>query len=95
MAKKTNQGLDELRNSLIPKKTETQEPAKEPGDKNTPVSVYLTREEKTTLNTIAKEVGLSRHALMQYAIKEFIERYQAGEIKAAEETRTVTVLKSE
>lgn len=88
---KHNQGM----NAGLFNKTAAEPAQEEPKEKNTPISVYLTREEKATLSAIAKEVGLSRHALMQYAMKEFIERYQAGEIKAAEETRTVTVLKSE
>ena len=63
--------------------------------KNYPTSVYLTREEKAELDSMASGVGLSRHALLQFAIKDFIKRFRAGEIKAATKTIEVTVLKAE
>ena len=53
-------------------------------DKN-PASVYLTAEEKTQLAEIAKELGKSKHAIMQFAIKEFLRRYDAGEYEITTE----------
>ena len=53
-------------------------------DKN-PLSVYLTAEEKNQLAMIAKELGNSKHALMQFAIKEFLRRYEAGEYEITTE----------
>jgi len=43
---------------------------------NNPTSVYLSIEDKETLETIAAERGMSRHSLMQYAILYFLKRYQ-------------------
>ncbi len=61
-----------------------QEPA---GGKNTPVGVVLTPDQKTRLNEIAAELGTNRHKVLQYAIADFIRRYEAGE---KPKTRTVT-----
>ena len=63
--------------------------------KNYPISVYLTHEEREELEGMAASVGLTRHALLQFALKDFIKRFRAGEIKAVQETVKVTVLKAE
>ena len=44
-----------------------------------PLSVYLTLEEKARLEEIAQEIGQSKHAIMQFSIREFLRRYDAGE----------------
>lgn len=75
------------------KKTSTEQPQESSDEKNTPTSVYLTREEKDTLDTIAANIDMTRHAIMQFAIRDFIARYERGEIKAQTETVTRKVLK--
>jgi len=57
----------------------------------TPISVYLSVEDKTRLEAIIKELGVTRHALMQYAILDFIGRYEAGEAKPKMETQPVLI----
>ncbi len=44
--------------------------------KNYPVSIYLTEEEKAVIKQLAKENGISRHALLQYAVLDFVKRYR-------------------
>ena len=58
--------------------------------KNNPVGVVLTADQKARLNEIAAELGTNRHKLLQYAIADFIRRYEAGE-----KPRTRTVTKTE
>jgi len=84
MAKKTtiNENLFSRTTAAEPEET-----------KNYPISVYLTQEEKTELKSMAKDAGLSRHALLQFAVRDFMKRFKAGEIKAETETVKVTVLK--
>lgn len=66
-------------------------PAK--GDKApSPVGVALTREELTRISEIAKELGQSRHAILQYAIRDFIRRYDQGE-RPQTEAKTIIKLK--
>ena len=55
--------------------------------KNNPVGVVLTADQKARLNEIAAELGTNRHKVLQYAIADFIRRYEAGE---KPKTRTVT-----
>jgi len=57
------------------------------GGKNNPVGVVLTPDQKARLNEIAAELGTNRHKVLQYAIADFIQRYEAGE---KPKTRTVT-----
>lgn len=85
MAKKTTISAD------LFKSTDTNQ--EETKTKNYPVSVYITAEERAELDDMAKAAGLTRHALLQFAVKEFMKRYRAGEIKAETETVKVTVLK--
>lgn len=57
-----------------------QEPEKPAGDNN-PVGVYLSLDEKKQLDTIADELRIKRHAVLQYAIRDFLRRWNAGEIE--------------
>jgi len=52
------------------------------------ISVKLSGEELHTLDGIAAELHTSRSKLIRYAIGQFVERYQAGEMPP---TKTVTV----
>lgn len=55
--------------------------------KNTPVGVVLTPGQKARLSEIAAELGTNRHKVLQYAIADFIRRYEAGE---KPKTRVIT-----
>jgi len=58
------------------------------------IGVALLSAELERLAAIAEELGQSRHAVLQYAVRDFMRRYDAGE-KPTVETRTVKVLKVE
>jgi len=75
MAKKVTPSFDDIIN---PKATpEPEAPKKKQQYK--PVSVGLTAEELTRLMAIAAELGQPRHAVLKYAVIDFIKRYEAGE----------------
>lgn len=67
------------------------EPEKDKEKKVNPVGVALSKEELTRLETIAGELSQSRHAVIQYAIRDFIKRYDQGE-RPKTKTETVTIL---
>lgn len=54
---------------------------------NTPLGVVLTAEQIARLDEIVAELGINRHKVMQYAISEFIRRWDQGE---RPKTRTET-----
>lgn len=49
------------------------------GKAPSPAGVALNRDELARLSDIAGQLGVSRHALLQYAIRDFIRRYDSGE----------------
>lgn len=51
------------------------EPEKEE-DKNYPVSIYLSREEKEEIERLAEKAGISRHAFMQHGVLYFASKYK-------------------
>jgi len=65
------------------------EPVKE--KKVTPMGVALKQTEIDRLDQIAEELGQKRHAVMQYAVRDFIKRYDQGE-RPKTKTETVTIL---
>lgn len=79
MAKKKSTGLDDIFRK-------TEKPAGEPN----PVGVVLTAEELGQLDSIAREMGVSRHKILQYAVRDLLRRWEAGE-----RPRTKTVTKTE
>jgi hypothetical protein len=60
-------------------------------EKTNPVGVALTVDEVTRLGVIAGELGVSRHAVLQYAVREFIARYDQGE-RPKTETKSINKL---
>lgn len=46
--------------------------------KTTPVGVLLTPEQLEKLKAITAELGLSRHEVLKYAVRVFIERWDSG-----------------
>lgn len=55
------------------------------------ITVGLTDEELTEVEAIAAELGQARHAILKYAVTDFVRRYKAGE---RPEYETVKVLKT-
>lgn len=74
--------------SEVTQKSEDQE------SKNYPVSVYLPEHERLYIEGIADQLGVSRHAVMQYGLKYFIDQHRKGNIEIPTETKTVTELGS-
>jgi len=60
--------------------------------KPNPVSVSLDADEIERLNKIAADLGVSRHGLLQYAVRELIANYDRG-VRPKTETETVVKLK--
>lgn len=59
-------------------------------EKLNPVGVALTAGELARLDEIAKELDQSRHAVLLYAVRDFIRRYDQGERpKTKTETKTI------
>jgi hypothetical protein len=56
---------------------------------NYPVSVYLPEHERLYIEGIAERLGVSRHAVMQFGLKYFIDQHRKGNIEIPIETRTV------
>lgn len=79
-------GLDKIFSKTEPKS------AAKKADKPNPLGVALEQETINKLTRIAKALGVYRHSVMQYAIKDFIRRYDAGE-RPEVETKTVEVKK--
>jgi hypothetical protein len=84
MARKT------ISNNLFSKTTKEE---KEPKVKSSPLSVYLTTDEKAELAGIAKDLGESTHAVMQFAMRESLRRYSAGEYEIKTEKVTRKTIK--
>jgi len=59
--------------------------------KNKPIGVVLTAEQITHLDQIAADLQTNRHKVLQYAVGDFIRRYDAGE-KPKMRTETKKVL---
>lgn len=60
-------------------------------DKTNPVGVALTADEVARLGVIAGELGVSRHAVLQFAIRDLIARYDRGE-KPRTEIKSINTL---
>ena len=87
MAKKQ----DEIKKAIGGIPLGDQEPEPEAKDETpyTVLSVGLTGEQLDAINEIADELQQPRHAIMKYAVVDFIRRYKAGE---RPETKTVIKL---
>jgi hypothetical protein len=79
MAKKST-GLDD-----IFKKTEPQEP--EQPDKVIPRGIGLKESEWRQLEAIGTEMGTNAHRLIVWAVRDFLRRYEAGELPITEQKR--------
>lgn len=76
MAKKDDYGLDN-----VFKKTEQTEPKPKDQDPIKPRGIGLRESEWKRLTEIAQELGMKPHALALFAVRDFVARYERGEIK--------------
>lgn len=53
-----------------------------------PVGVYLRKSTRIEVDKIAEAEDMSRHALLAYAVADFVRRYKAGEVKIETTTKT-------
>lgn len=63
------------------KRTEPAQPPTEEADPVTPRGVGLRQSEWAQFNGIARELGMKPHALALWVLRDFIRRYDAGEIR--------------
>jgi hypothetical protein len=61
--------------------------------KNYPMSVYLKQEDREYLEDLANRLGVSRHSVLQFGLKLFIDLHKAGKVEIPTETKTVTEIK--
>jgi len=66
-------------------KTEPEGAAEEQPDPVKSIGVGLRESEWVKFETVADELGTNRHSLAKYALRDFLRRYEAGEIQT--ETR--------
>ena len=57
----------------------------------TATGVYLSRKDKARVEAVAEELDVTVHALMQWAIMDFIARYEAGEAKPRMQEQMVLI----
>jgi hypothetical protein len=63
------------------RKTEVKpEPRKPKKEKTKPVGIALKESEWQTIDKIAGDVNLNRHKLVLWVLRDFIKRYEAGEV---------------
>lgn len=56
--------------------------------KRRPIGVYLRVGTRAKVDKIAEKEGLSRHALLAYAVAYFVREYEAGKVKIKTTTKT-------
>jgi len=83
MAKdKRKAGLDEFGRDDPLRRTEPAQPQEEEQpDPVQPVGIGLKTSEWERMQEIADELGIKRHALAMWALRDFMQRYEAGEIQ--------------
>jgi len=88
MAKKKRQAVDNAYNAIIGGDVRAGK-GKEPN----PLGVKLTAEEIARLDEIAKELGVVRHHVLQFAIRDLIARWERGE-RPRVVKKTINILES-
>ncbi len=73
--------LDPKEQAGLFRKTEPSQPPTEADDPVKPRGIGLRQSEWARLETIARELGLKPHALALWAMRDFLRRYDAGEIR--------------
>jgi hypothetical protein len=56
-----------------------------------PTGIYLSRTDKARIDAIADELGVYSHSLMQWAVLDFLKRYEDGEVKPSVEAQMVLI----
>jgi hypothetical protein len=81
MAKK-KQDLSDIFAKTEPSPREAKDPVM-------PVGIGLKTSEWARMGEIAQDLDTTRHALAMWALRDFLRRYESGEIKTKSETRKV------
>ena len=76
------------------KPTQVTDKTEDTEGRNLPMSVYLPRHEKEYIEALADSLGVSRHALLQFGMRYFIEQHRAGAVEVPIEKKTVTEIQS-
>lgn len=75
-------GLDPKESAGLFKKTESeQQPQAKPTDEVKSSGVGLRESEWAKIDAIAAELGQTRHSVAAYALRDFLRRWDAGEIR--------------
>lgn len=91
MAKKRDELKQNLTNIFARTQSDQAAPDSPADDPVKPIGVGLRASEGRRLTEIAGELGVNRHALLLWLVRDFIRRYEAGE---RPETETRRVLKT-
>lgn len=59
----------------------------EQAGKPKPMSVYLNRAALDRLDQAVQALGVNRHALLQYAVLDWLDKFERGEITVNQETK--------
>jgi hypothetical protein len=68
--------------------TAAQNTAEEKAKLRRPIGVYVRKDVRIAVEQIAKTEGLSRHAILSYAVSYFVRQYKAGKVKIETEQQT-------
>ena len=82
---KTMNNFDEM-----PKGNKTEATKKTDPDLPNVFSIYLKDHERDALLKVVEELGVSRHAVLKYAVLFFLKEYRAGKVQVETETKTKT-----
>jgi hypothetical protein len=74
-------GLDPKKEAGLFEKTESEQPQESPTDEVKSCGVGLRESEWAKIDAIAAELGQTRHSVAAYALKDFLKRWDAGEIR--------------
>jgi hypothetical protein len=75
------------------KRTDSEaQPGQAPAGKNKPLSVYLSSKDRARMEAAAAALGVPRHSLLQYAVLDFLARYERGDVQP--ETQAKNTLKA-
>ena len=59
--------------------------------KSKTLGVSIAKEDMARFDAIVEELGVSTHSLMKWAVLDFINRYEAGEVKPKLESQPVLI----
>lgn len=76
------------------KPSQVTEQTEEKKNENYPMSVYLKEHERLYIEGLADQLGVARHAMLQFGLRYFIDQHRAGKVEILTETETVTKISS-